>query len=134
MARIRHIAIFADDPGKMAEFYANVFGMEITGSSDGAYWVTDGYLDVALIPRRRADSHKGIHHFGFTLEESEKDKVYEKLKGLGLEPFDPRRDNLNVDRPYVEDASHDIEGNRYDLSTGMRNLQPQRARSTEGVS
>jgi catechol 2,3-dioxygenase-like lactoylglutathione lyase family enzyme len=28
MARIRHVAIYTDDPVKLAEFYVEVFGLE----------------------------------------------------------------------------------------------------------
>ena len=33
MAKIRHIAIFSDDPANLAEFYADVFKMKINGRS-----------------------------------------------------------------------------------------------------
>ena len=125
MARIKHIAIFSDDPPKLAEFYRDVFGMKITGLDDrNNAWVTDGYMDVALLYRRRAEQHKGIHHWGFTLEgEDEKAEVYRKLRERGLEPFDPRSSAPEADRPYVEEAVRDIHGNRFDMTTGMRALR-----------
>jgi catechol 2,3-dioxygenase-like lactoylglutathione lyase family enzyme len=131
MATIRHIAIFSDNPEKLAEFYASVYGMKITGRSKGDVWITDGYMDVALIMRKQEKSPRGIHHFGFTLEEGEKAPVYEKMKALGKDPFDPRRDNLNVDRPFVEDAAYDPDGNRFDLSTGKREMDAEKARMDE---
>jgi len=33
MARIRHLAIFSDDPEKLAEFYTDIYGMKVTGRS-----------------------------------------------------------------------------------------------------
>jgi hypothetical protein len=118
MARIKHIAIFSDDPIKLAEFYRDTFGMEITGTADGgSCWVTDGYMNVALLPRRMETSPRGIHHFGFTLDAEEKPAIYEKMTKLGLKPFDPRQPGETFVRPLIEDAAHDIDGNKFDLTT-----------------
>ena len=70
MAKIRHIAIIAEDPEKLAQFYADIYGMEITGRSNGDVWVTDGYMDVALIHQKNLKKPKGLFHFGFTLDPS----------------------------------------------------------------
>lgn len=51
MAKINHIAIFSNNPSKLAEFYTECFGMTITGQSNGDVWITEGYVDVALIRR-----------------------------------------------------------------------------------
>jgi hypothetical protein len=128
MAKIRHIAIFAEDSEKLAKFYESVYGMKITGRSKGDVWLTDGYMDVALIGRKKPQHPKGINHFGFTLDESEKAEVYRKMKDLNLEPYDPRASDPSVDRPFVEDAAHDPEGNRFDISTGMRDMDAEVAK------
>ena len=129
MAKIRHIAIFSDDPERLAEFYTEIYGMRVTGRSQGDVWITDGYMDVALILRKHAKSPPpGLNHFGFTLEPEEKDLVYEKMIGRGLKPFDPRADNPRSDRPFVEEAARDPDGNRFDLSLGMRDMETEAAR------
>jgi hypothetical protein len=84
--------------------------------------VTDGYMNVALIGRRNEKAPRGIHHWGFTIDEDEKAAIYAKQKAYGLEPFDPRAENPTIVRPYVEDAAHDPDGNRFDLSTGIREM------------
>ena len=123
MAKIRHIAIFSDDTERLAEFYADVYGMQVTGRSQGDIWMTDGYMDVALILRKHAKSPPpGLNHFGFTIDPGEKEAVYGKMRARGLEPYDPRGDNPKSDRPFVEDAARDPDGNRFDLSLGMRDL------------
>jgi catechol 2,3-dioxygenase-like lactoylglutathione lyase family enzyme len=131
MAKIRHIAIFADDPKKLADFYTRIYGMKITGESQGDVWVTDGYMDVALIRRKREGAPKGIHHFGFTLAEAEKPFVYAEMTKLGLEPTDPRADGLGVDRPFVEEKGEDPEGNRFDLTLGKRDMEEEKTLSAE---
>jgi catechol 2,3-dioxygenase-like lactoylglutathione lyase family enzyme len=127
MATIRHIAIFSDDPSKLAKFYVDVYGMKITGESQGDVWITDGYMDVALIMRKTETSPKpGIHHFGFTLAPEEKEGVYDKMKKLNLAPWDPRAENPTIVRPFVEDAGRDPDGNRFDLSTGKREMEAEK--------
>jgi catechol 2,3-dioxygenase-like lactoylglutathione lyase family enzyme len=121
-AKIKHIAIFSENPKKLAEFYVEVFGMKITGQDDlGNAWVTDGYMDVALLGRRTEKAPpKGIHHWGFTIEPAEKAGIYEKMKKYGITPYSPYVDSPEAHRPYAEDAVKDPDGNRFDVSTGMR--------------
>jgi catechol 2,3-dioxygenase-like lactoylglutathione lyase family enzyme len=135
MARIKHIAIFSDNPRKLAEFYRDTFGMEIAGGEDGGQcWVTDGYMNVALLPRRLETSPKGIHHFGFTVEQDEKPAIYEKMTALGLKPFDPRQPGEDFVRPLIEDAAHDIEGNKFDLTThGLKPVTTVKKETAEEV-
>ena len=121
MARIRHIAIFSEDPAKLAEFYVDVFGMKITGTSNadgagekGAVWLTDGYMDIALLARRSELSPEGLHHFGITVDVDEKDHIYSRLKARGHKLMTPP-----PGRPYVEDAVKDADGNKFDLSTSQ---------------
>ena len=84
MARIRHIAIFSDDPANLAEFYADVFKMKINGKSkEGAVWMTDGYMDIALLPRRNELAPQGVHHFGITIDSDEREHVYRRMEERG---------------------------------------------------
>jgi len=113
MAQIRHMAIFTEDPKRLADYYVDVFGMKRTGTGvNGDIWVTDGHLDVAIIPRLKPDYPKGLHHFGFTLDADEKAEVYAKMKAHGIEPFKPP-----ADRPYVEEKGRDPDGNVFDMAT-----------------
>jgi catechol 2,3-dioxygenase-like lactoylglutathione lyase family enzyme len=122
MAKIRHIAFYTDDPERMARFYIEVFGMresyrmERSPTSGRAVFITDDYMEVALIEPMK-DKHRGIHHFGFTIEDlKEHAEVMKRLKDRGVEPTKPP-----ADRPYIEDAVRDPDGNKFDISTtGMR--------------
>jgi predicted enzyme related to lactoylglutathione lyase len=131
---IRHIAMFSDDTDKLAQFYTECFGMKVTGESKGDIWVTDGYLDFALLKRKRPAAPHGIHHWGFTLPRESRDDVYEKLIARGLPPSDPRAEDPTIDRPYVEDKGHDIDGNRYDLTTSKRDMDEEKRRTKERLS
>lgn len=114
MARIRHIALFSDDPEHLAKFYVDVFGMTINGKSeaDGSVWLTDGYMDIALLRRRSEMAPEGLHHFGITIEADEKEGVYRRLKENDAWVMKPP-----PGRPYVEDAAKDADGNKFDIST-----------------
>jgi catechol 2,3-dioxygenase-like lactoylglutathione lyase family enzyme len=74
---INHIAIRADDPGQVAEFYEKIFQLKEaeTYRDDGSICLTDG--KVKLLLRKRDNSlyrglREGLDHFGFTVESLEK--------------------------------------------------------------
>ena len=120
MASIRHIAIMTGDPDKLAAFYCDVFGMTIrsdtpaTAEVPRAVFITDGYMEVALIANTKVPL--GINHFGFTIDARENPHICAKLKEYGIEPF-----VVNPGRSYAETRGKDPDGNQYDLSTtGLR--------------
>ncbi len=113
MPKIRHIAFFSDNPEELARFYVDVIGMEIKGRGKESVWITDGYLDIALL--KRSDSshvHRGLNHFGITMEPDEKAAIYKRLEAGGHRIVKPP-----LDRSYVEDYTKDVDGNKFDLST-----------------
>ena len=115
MARIRHMAIFSDDPEELAKFYVDVFKMELKGrssGSDGSVWLSDGYMDIALLRRRSDLAPHGLHHFGITLNQEEEAGVKERLKERDTWISTPP-----PGRPYVEVAAKDSDGNKFDIST-----------------
>ena len=78
MPRIKHIALTTKDPGKTAAFYKEAFGLqEIRRAPNGAVFLTDGYINLAILnwkTEKSADvgangpNYSGIHHFGFEVE------------------------------------------------------------------
>jgi catechol 2,3-dioxygenase-like lactoylglutathione lyase family enzyme len=134
MAKIRHMAIYTDDPVRLAEFYCDVFGLEKkqethTEKGGHAVWLTDGYLEVALINPEKRDSPRGMNHFGFTLEAEEREGVYKRLKAKGVEPLAAPKD-----RPYIEDAVLDPDGNKFDISTTGLRPEPETVAAFGGVN
>jgi len=129
--RIQHLAFFTERPDLLADFYCDVFGMTLTGvTGRNAHWVTDGYVNVALLFKRRDDQPKGINHFGFIIDAAAKSEIYGKLDDFGIEVFQP---GTNNDRPFVEDGALDIEGNRFDISTAVREIDEEMARPRDGI-
>ena len=128
--KIKHIALFTERPDRLAEFYCDVFGMTLTGvTGRGAHWVSDGYVNFALLYKRSEKQPKGINHFGFVIDEAAKPGIHEKLDNLGIKIFKPA---INNDRPFVEDGALDVEGNRFDISTAVREIDAAMARPRVG--
>src|SRR5215467_8194269 len=95
MARIKHIALTTKDPAKVAEFYKAAFGwQEIRRSPDGAVFLTDGAINLAILnwkTEKDADvgangpNYNGIHHFGVEVEDlSEACRKLEAVQGRRL--------------------------------------------------
>jgi catechol 2,3-dioxygenase-like lactoylglutathione lyase family enzyme len=111
MAKIRHIAIKAQDPERLVQFYENAFDMEvILRRESGAIYMTDGYMNIAVLPVRTETDRAGIDHFGFEVDDL--DDVFGKLKEEGMEP--PTAGAHNP--PYAEVRGYDPEGNGFDLT------------------
>ena len=69
MARVRHVAFYTKDPERIAEFYCKAFDLSIVRRNErGNVWLSDGYINVALIKRA---SGLGINHLGFKVENLE---------------------------------------------------------------
>src|SRR5258707_1124259 len=89
MARIRHIAMTTKEPAKVAEFYKAAFGLkELRRSPNGAVFLTDGHINIAILNHKTEKSadvgahgpnFNGIHHFGFEVDDL--DAACEKLGG-----------------------------------------------------
>ena len=77
MARIRHLAILTEDVERLVSFYTNSFGLEIVEGEGTATYLTDGHINLAIIPigpeRKIEGDHlkEGINHFGFEVDSVE---------------------------------------------------------------
>ena len=109
MPLIKHIAILANDNAALAEFYVKTFGMNrVAGGDGGAIYVSDGYINLALIAARGRP--EGIFHFGFEVDDLE--KVAEVAVEGGAQA--PKR--VPVDGRFNEAFITDPVGTRVDLS------------------
>ena len=78
MAKIKHIAMICMDPNKLADFYCDVFDMKVQLRRNGSVFLTDGYLNVALLAQTAEGKPNGLNHFGFHIENA--DVVAERMK------------------------------------------------------
>jgi catechol 2,3-dioxygenase-like lactoylglutathione lyase family enzyme len=97
MAKLRHIAIAAEDPYATAEFYKKAFDFvevhrtEKTEDKNKSYGVflSDGTLNMAVLhfgwDQGLGLDYRGIHHFGVLVDDV--DAYTEKLEKLGAECF-----------------------------------------------
>ncbi|MEU8825641.1 VOC family protein [Streptomyces sp. NPDC048636] len=109
---LRHLAMVARDPEKLATFYSEVFDMEVFHRDpDGSCFLSDGYLTLALIAHRLdGDVPVGMNHFGFQVDDT--DVMAERLQAAGADAPAERHTN----RPFAEYRAMDPEGNWFDLS------------------
>jgi catechol 2,3-dioxygenase-like lactoylglutathione lyase family enzyme len=96
----------------MADFYRDHLGMdEFHQDPDGSRFLTDGYINLALIQQHLdGDVPTGFNHFGFTVENI--DTTTTQLTNSGL----PRPAKRATNRPFAEYRAIDPEGNWFDLS------------------
>jgi catechol 2,3-dioxygenase-like lactoylglutathione lyase family enzyme len=116
MARIRHIAILTEDVEKLVNFYTSAFGLKIVQGIGTATYLSDGHINLAIIPigpeREIEGPHlkPGLDHFGFEVENvASVREICKDLDGAG------EVDKRPPDRE-AEYRLRDPDGNRIDLS------------------
>jgi catechol 2,3-dioxygenase-like lactoylglutathione lyase family enzyme len=94
MPKLRHIAIAAEDPEAMAEFYKKAFDFVEVGRPNGVLadgvFLSDGTLNMAILKFKtdqlgKGMDFRGIHHFGVLVEDV--DEFSKRLESLGAEHY-----------------------------------------------
>jgi catechol 2,3-dioxygenase-like lactoylglutathione lyase family enzyme len=94
MPKLRHIAIAAEDPEAMAEFYKRAFDFKEVGRPNGVLadgvFLSDGTLNMAILKFKtdqlgKGLDYRGIHHFGVLVEDVA--EFSQRLKRLGAEYY-----------------------------------------------
>jgi len=127
MARIKHIALRADDPEKTATFYKEVFGLEEVGKARTGFYLSDGYLNIAILSKletahgetpRDVEGYTGIDHFGILVDDM--DETCKKLENAGAEAAIPAVNTAtqtNADgKSYFELKYKGPDGQIFDIS------------------
>lgn len=120
MARIRHIVFNTTDVERLAQFYVDVFGMEIVHRSHkGGISLTDGYLNLSIHTNKIDGKPSGFNHFGFEVEDNE--DIAARFDKFGYTPPVKRPQ----DRHYAEYRGIDPDGNNFDISeNGYETIRP----------
>ena len=75
MAKLRHIAMVAEDMETTARFYEKSFGMQRVRQSETAIGLSDGVVSLVIIHpsnvNMKGDTRRGVHHIGFLVEDIE---------------------------------------------------------------
>jgi catechol 2,3-dioxygenase-like lactoylglutathione lyase family enzyme len=99
MARVKHIAIRTNDVDKTAAFYKEAFGLEQVGLGQSGIYLTDGYLNIAVLSMRAAVEGEtmklGVDHIGFEVEDV--DATVAKIRALGGKALDQRNEAQHGD-------------------------------------
>src|SRR5260370_462774 len=103
MPKLRHIAIAAEDPEAMAEFYKKAFDFVEVGRTDGpladGVFLSDGTLNLAIL-RFKTDQlgkgmeYTGLHHFGILVEDI--DEAANKVGANGGKHYMDQEDQARV--------------------------------------
>lgn len=113
-AKIKHVAMRTADPEKVAEFLQRVFDVKVAKKTPrGTIFMTDGYLNLALIAPREGEPN-GIDHFGFLVDDVE---VIGKL--TPIQPTDQAQEGGRSPGQHSEYIIRDPEGNRIDVADEM---------------
>src|SRR5262245_57128531 len=94
MAKIRHVAIRTEDPESLATFYRKAFNLKEVGRGAvinglGAIYLSDGYINLAVIPSRNGQP-QGIDHLGFEVESIDKQAEAASAAGASKPKESPR--------------------------------------------
>ncbi len=127
MARIRHIAIVAEDPFVTAELFKKGFGLEEIGRGDSELarevYLTDGYINVAIVCWKRTAQNPnpypegyGLNHFGLQVEDLEGAEA--RVREAGATPQPPPKVDLSKlgGRIFFE-KKYQLAGVKFDLSS-----------------
>src|SRR3954463_3070349 len=100
MAKIRHIAITAEDPFVTAELFKNALGLEEISRGDSELarevYLTDGYINLAIVcwkrtpetPNPYPDGY-GLDHFGVHVDDLAGAEARARNAGAPLPPPPP---------------------------------------------
>jgi len=116
MAQIRHLAILTGNVERLVRFYTEAFGMKVVEGVGTATYVSDGQINLAIIPIgpegmvEGRTLKAGLFHFGFEVEDI--DALRSRCQELGaateVQKRPPNRE--------AEYRVHDPDGNPIDLS------------------
>lgn len=120
MAKLRHIVFNTTDVDRLAQFYVDVFGMEIVHRSHkGGISLTDGYMNLSIHTNKIDGKPSGFNHFGFEVEDNE--EIAARFEKFGYRA--PLR--RPGDRHYAEYRAIDPDGNNFDISeNGFESIRP----------
>jgi len=100
MAKIRHIAITAEDPFVTAALFKDALGLEEIGRGDSdlarEVYLTDGYINLAIVCWKRTKETPnpypqgyGLDHFGVQVDDLESAEARARKAGATSQPPPP---------------------------------------------
>ncbi len=96
VAKIRHVVYRAADLEAMATFFVNAFEMTIIRRrpEGGGIDLSDGTINLAVLPVRTPEQRIGFEHIGFMVEDEQ--QAYRRLEAAGAHEFDRTVDPYQI--------------------------------------
>jgi catechol 2,3-dioxygenase-like lactoylglutathione lyase family enzyme len=127
MAKIRHIAITAEDPFATAELFKQALGLEEIGRGDSELarevYLTDGYINLAIVCWKRTKQNPnpypegyGLDHFGVQVDDLGAAEARARDIGAALQP-PPKVDLSKLDGRIFFEKKYTLAGVKFDLSS-----------------
>lgn len=127
MARIRHIAITAENPFVTAELMKRAFGLEEIGRGDSDLareaYLTDGYINLAVVRWKRTPQNPDPYPegYGFDLfgaQVNDLDAAEARVKAVGATPQPPPKVDLSKLTARISfEKKYTLAGVKFDLSS-----------------
>jgi len=104
MAKLRHVALYADDIEATASFYEKAFDMQRVLQREHAITLSDGVVSMAIVnAARRSNGKPGLDHIGFLVDDM--DAAAARLEAMGsvhCGQISKRRANPSIERKYSD--------------------------------
>ncbi|HYA27657.1 MAG TPA: VOC family protein [Acidobacteriota bacterium] len=110
MPELRQLVIGAEDPGRLAAFYQEVFELEKIEENQGAIFLSDGTFNLGFLPEGDP-AKQGFRHLGFDTTRAESLRI--KLDQLASADHDLQEVNSLVG---IDHELHDPDGNTVGIS------------------
>ena len=109
--KIRQIAIITLEPERLARFYEDVFEMtRVPNPGNEAIYLTDGYMNVTLVPNRAEGKAPGLNHIG--IQVGDEAEIARRITKWGLAA--PK--GKGGKRANSKNRATDPDGNNFNLS------------------
>ena len=127
MAKIRHIAITAEDPFVTAQLFKQALGLEEIGRGDSdlarEVYLTDGYINLAIVCWKRTAQNPnpypegyGLDHFGVQVEDLDAAEATARQTGATPQP-PPKVDLAKLGGRIFFEKKYTLAGVKFDLSS-----------------
>lgn len=110
MPQLRHLAIAARDPARLASFYREVFGLKTVQEGNTTILLSDGAFTLVLL-KARPDQSRELYHLGFRVESVQ--RMQGRFEKAGMKASLPASSDS---QPYAELCVADPDGNSINVS------------------
>jgi catechol 2,3-dioxygenase-like lactoylglutathione lyase family enzyme len=108
---VNHISYGVADYGRTRDFYAGLFGMQVSGDNGKQCNLQFGDAYIIARKSRQPDSRPFVDHIAYTIDEWDRKYVEDELRRRGMDP-----------RPDTDESFHVKDPDGYDLQVASKKL------------